>query len=135
MEEVHAGKCVRDHIRQPGANQPISIKVQKLSSKAVVSRQERFLVTRFRDGLPRPSPAVMHVLVVCVIEPQMIPGYGRGLNYNANLRIVLHRAPLTARRLELVDIDSQAAAFHALGARGPEEVLAETPPASTQEIL
>jgi len=65
----------------------------------------------------------------------MIRRYGRGLNDDANLRIVLHRAPLTARRLELVDIDSQAAALHALGAGGPEKVLAETPPTAMQEIL
>jgi len=65
----------------------------------------------------------------------MVPRESRGLNGNANLRIALQRAPLAARRLELVNVDSQAAALHAPGACGPEEILTETPPASTQEIL
>src|SRR5258708_3590531 len=77
----------------------------------------------------------MHVLVVCVIEPQVFHRYGRALHGNANLRIVLQRAALTARRHKLVDVDSQAAALHAPGACGPEKILAETPPASTQEFL
>src|SRR5260370_34744980 len=107
-------------MRQSPANHAVAIEIQNLPGKSAVTDQKHFLVAGLRSGLSRPTPAAMHVVMIVVIKPQMIGSHCRSLNHNADFRIAPQVAPLAARRLELLNVDSHTPAFHAAGARSTE---------------
>src|SRR5438477_12610506 len=69
-----------------------------------------------------------------VIKSQVIRRHSRRLRHHANPGIASQIPPLAFRGLELLHVDSEAAALDAARAGRPEEVVAETSPPAPQQF-